>query len=361
MPRSRHGSSRYVNTFGRAMYPLVMRAYRDHARGAIDRRLSSRRWSTCSRCCCVAPWSACATIGSSHGCAARAKAGRRAWPARSRRITPSDERVRVALKYGELPHAAYVLGRLAGVDPERRSRASSTSSRWPRATAGAATGSAEWADYTRRRAEQPPRAGADARQSGPARGAAGGARAGRVVPREADAVYARSEIASTRELVDVGRWGTAAIAGRTVALTARFLRIWARPATRRDRRRRSHADPRCAAPPRMAAAAGSGSSSTSSTAASTGRCTTSSTSSTACSSGCGRTRARTWSRSAPAAAARSSRRRPGTASGTSSTTSQFLYMGWDSKYMLTAVQGVLEEAGLAPEVFVKYSYIGAAM
>ena len=41
--------------------------------------------------------------------------------------------------------------------------------------------------------------------------------------------------------------------------------------------------------------------------------------------------------------------------------SNFLYMGWDSKYMLTAVQGVLDEAGLAPEVFVKYSYIGAAM
>ena len=41
--------------------------------------------------------------------------------------------------------------------------------------------------------------------------------------------------------------------------------------------------------------------------------------------------------------------------------SHFLYMGWDSHYMLTAVQGVLEEAGLASEVFVKYSYIGAAM
>jgi hypothetical protein len=39
----------------------------------------------------------------------------------------------------------------------------------------------------------------------------------------------------------------------------------------------------------------------------------------------------------------------------------FLYMGWDSKYMLTAVQGVLEESGLASEVFVKYSYVGAAM
>ena len=39
----------------------------------------------------------------------------------------------------------------------------------------------------------------------------------------------------------------------------------------------------------------------------------------------------------------------------------FLYMGWDSRYMLTAVQGVLEESGLASEVFVKYSYIGQAM
>lgn len=39
----------------------------------------------------------------------------------------------------------------------------------------------------------------------------------------------------------------------------------------------------------------------------------------------------------------------------------FLYMGWDLHYMLSAVQGVLEEAGSAPEVFVKYSYIGDAM
>ncbi len=39
----------------------------------------------------------------------------------------------------------------------------------------------------------------------------------------------------------------------------------------------------------------------------------------------------------------------------------FLYLGWDSTYMLGAVQGVLEEAGIAAEVFVKYSYIGDAM
>lgn len=40
---------------------------------------------------------------------------------------------------------------------------------------------------------------------------------------------------------------------------------------------------------------------------------------------------------------------------------RYLYMGWDAKYMLSAVQGVLEEAGWASEVFLKYSYIGDAM
>ena len=39
----------------------------------------------------------------------------------------------------------------------------------------------------------------------------------------------------------------------------------------------------------------------------------------------------------------------------------FLYMGWDSNYMMTAVQGVLDESGIAAEVFVKYSYIGNVM
>jgi hypothetical protein len=38
-----------------------------------------------------------------------------------------------------------------------------------------------------------------------------------------------------------------------------------------------------------------------------------------------------------------------------------LYMGWDSNYMMNAVQGVLAEAGIASEVFVKYSYIGNVM
>ncbi|HWV48725.1 MAG TPA: DUF262 domain-containing protein, partial [Microbacterium sp.] len=41
--------------------------------------------------------------------------------------------------------------------------------------------------------------------------------------------------------------------------------------------------------------------------------------------------------------------------------SHFLYMGWDSNYMMSAVQGVLEESGIAAEVFVKYSYIGDVM
>ena len=39
----------------------------------------------------------------------------------------------------------------------------------------------------------------------------------------------------------------------------------------------------------------------------------------------------------------------------------FLYMGWDSKYMLRRCRACSRRPGIAPEVFVKYSYIGAAM
>ena len=40
---------------------------------------------------------------------------------------------------------------------------------------------------------------------------------------------------------------------------------------------------------------------------------------------------------------------------------RFLYMGWDAKYMLTAVQDVLDQAGISDQVYVKYSYIGELM
>src|SRR5690606_8276985 len=106
----------YVNTFGRGMYPLVLRAYRDYARGAVDgaaliRSLEHVQSLLLRR----------TVVGLSNDrlvarlCRAR-EDGPESLITAIARITPSDERVRVALKYGALPHAAYVLGRLADVD-----------------------------------------------------------------------------------------------------------------------------------------------------------------------------------------------------------------------------------------------------
>ena len=268
--------------------------------------------------------------------------------------------MRVALKYGELPHAPYVLGRLADVDTLADLEVEHIFPLAP-GDGWSGDGEREWADYTD-----------DEQNSHRALAQTLGNLAlleeplaervaDRLVRREARAVYAKSGIAITRELADDAAWGTAAIAARTVAAhRRRSCRSGRIP---RPSESTTTASPRSSTRSAGAAgrAAGSASSSTSSTAASTGRSTTSSTSSTASSSGCGRTRASMSSRSARAAAARSMPAQAWNGQWDALDESNFLYMGWDSKYMLTAVQGVLEEAGLAAEVFVKYSYIGAAM
>ncbi len=277
------------------------------------------------------------------------------------RITPSDERVRVALRYGDLPHARYVLGRLADVDCRRATSRSSTSSPSPPARTGAVTagGRGRTTAKTSRTAiarSRRPSATSTLLEEPLAERALDA-----VVPREALRPSTReAQIAATRELADVGAWGTAAIGQRTARLTGEFLRIWARPATvgiddddltpildaqrrrgwpRGWQREFEYVEYR------------------------------------------GehwevhdvkylfnRVFKRLWADSREHVVAYSARR-GGPIFAAQAWNGQwdvidegrFLYMGWDSKYMLTAVQGVLEEAGLAPEVFVKYSYIGAAM
>ncbi|HEU4808128.1 MAG TPA: DUF262 domain-containing protein, partial [Homoserinimonas sp.] len=105
----------YLGTFGQTMYPLMMRAYRDYQDGDLSKdallvelvqiqSLLIRR----------------AVVGLgiddlvARLCRAR-EDGSTALTTAIARIMPSDERVRVALKYGELPHPVYVLGRLAEV------------------------------------------------------------------------------------------------------------------------------------------------------------------------------------------------------------------------------------------------------
>ena len=348
----------YLNTFGTGMYPLVMRAYRDYQLDAITREqlietlemvqaLLTRR----------------SVVGTGTDrlvarlCRARAQ-GVDALVAAISRITPSDERIAVALKYSELPHAPYVLGRIAGVDG---ATGLDVEHIFPLAPGDAWSGDGrrEWAAYTD-----------DEQNSHRALAKTIGnltvleedlaLRAfDRSFP-EKQALYARSGVGTTRELAELPSWGTAAIAERSALLTRRFVEVWQRPggpaidddgltpildAVRRRgwpagwHREWSYVEY------------------------------------------CGehwevydvkhlfnRVFKRLWA-DAREAVVTYSARRGGPVYTAQSWNGQWdrlddehsLYMGWDSSYMLSAVQGVLEAAGLAPEVFVKYSYIGNAM
>lgn len=349
----------YVNTFGRGMYPLVMRAYRDFGRGAID---MDALIATLEQIQSLQLRRTVVGLGNERLVARLCRAREDGQDALTRaiaRITPSDERVRVGLKYSDLPHAAYVLGRLSGVQgPEGLD----VEHIFPLAPADAWTGDGarEWADYTD-----------DEQNSHRALAQTLGNLTlleERLAERAVDAsypekraeLYPRSGVPATLALADVSTWGTSAIAERTVRLTEDFLRIWLRPAAVGidddgltpilDAQRR-------------------------------------------------RGWPRGWDREFEYVEYRGehwevydvkhlfnrifkrlwadarehvlafSERRGGPIYGSQAWNGQwdalddehFLYMGWDSRYMLTAVQGVLDQAGFAPEVFVKYSYIAAAM
>ncbi|MFP7760211.1 DUF262 domain-containing protein [Marisediminicola sp. LYQ85] len=349
----------YVNTFGRAMYPLVMRAYRDFARGEIDRgalieTLENIQTLLLRR----------TVVGLDTDrlvarlCRARER-GAEALREAFARITPSDERVRIALKFGALPHPAYVLGRLAGVDDVRGLDVEHV---FPLAPAAqwSGDGEREWVDYSDDE-QNSHRALADSLGNLTLLEPELAERAiDASFPVKRDTLYSSSAVPMSREIADVVAWGTPAIAERTSRLTAAFLEIWAKPATvmidddgltpildakqrrgwpRGWEREFSYVEY------------------------------------------CGehwevydvkhlfdRVFKRLWADARDAVVSFSARRggpifesRAWNGQWHELDESHFLYMGWDSRYMLTAVQGVLEEAGLASEVSVMYSYTGAAM
>ncbi|UUT35348.1 DUF262 domain-containing protein [Microbacterium elymi] len=74
----------YANTFGRGMYPLVMRAYRDHARGLLDRAGLITLLEHVQALRCAGRSSASAASGSWRACAAHGKRARRRWTTPSR-------------------------------------------------------------------------------------------------------------------------------------------------------------------------------------------------------------------------------------------------------------------------------------
>ena len=274
------------------------------------------------------------------------------------RITPSDARVRVALKYGVLPHSTYVLGRLAGIDGPLELDVEHIFPLAP-ADTWSGDGSRAWADYTDDE-QNSHRALAETLGNLTLLESSLAERALDESFPEKRALYEKSSIPSTRMLAHIPAWGTAGISDRTARLSIDFLAIWARPATVGidddgltpilDAQRRrgwprgwqrefeyveyrgEHWEVHDVK------------------------------------SLFNRVFKRLWADSHENVVAFSARR-SGPIFGAQSWNGQwdeldeshFLYMGWDSKYMLTAVQGVLEESGLASEVFVKYSYIGDAM
>ncbi|MFS0867246.1 DUF262 domain-containing protein [Microbacterium sp. 179-B 1A2 NHS] len=347
-----------LNILGRGMYPLALRLYRDHRHGElaasdliasledVESLLLRRTVVGLPNERLVARF-----------CRA-ADQGRDALLLAIARITPSDERTRVGLRYGELPHAGYVLARLAGVSPDdlldlEHVLPVAPSDDWT------GDGTRRWGDYT----DDEQNAHRALSQTLGNLTLLEPELAERVFdasyPLKRDA-YARSAVAFTRAVTDAATWGTPQIAARTEELTARFMRTWRRPAVvgidddnltpvldAKKRRgwprgwqrefdyveyRGEHwevKDVRYLF---------------------------------------NRVFKRLWADS-PESVVDFSARRGGPVYPAKAWNGQwdelaegrYLYMGWDSKYMLSAVQGVLDEAGWASEVFVKYSYVGDAM
>ncbi|WP_406250137.1 DUF262 domain-containing protein [Microbacterium sp. M] len=349
----------FVNTFGRAAYPLVMSVYSDHSRGLIERDelIETLEWVQAMylrRAIVNLPTDRLIA----RLCRARTS-GRDSLMRAFARITPSDERVSAVLKYGELPHAAYVLGRLEDVEDAADFDLEHIVPTAPGDT-WSGDGDRTWNDLTEdeqnsHRALAPTLGNLTLLEQSLAERVFGAS-----FPEKQHDAYARSGIAATRDLAGLEGWGTAAITQRTVRLTADLVRIWARPelpeidddgltpildAVRRrgwpagwDREfsyveyRGEHWDVRDVKYL------------------------------------FNRVFRRAWTDDRPAALAYSARRggpiydeMAWKGQWDALDDSHFLYMGWDSNYMMSAVQGVLEESGIASEVFVKYSYIGDVM
>ena len=349
----------YLSTFGKGMYPLVMRALLDARDGLIDRdaliaTLEALQALLMRRAVAGLPLERLVA----RLCRAREEGDESLRHALAR-ITPSDDRMRAALKFGELPHPAYVLGRLANVESVADLAVESIFPVNPAAT-WSGDGVRVWADYSD-----------DEQNSHRALAKTLGNFAlledelalrtfDASFPEKRDDAYARSAIDLTRALAEAPVWGTAAIAERTGALTDRFLQVWKRPEVggidddgltpildavlrrgfprgwEREFAYTEYRGEHWEVPDVKYLF--------------------------------NRVFKRLWA-DARDSVVRFSARRGGPVYPAMAWNGQwdaldeenFLYMGWDLHYMLTAVQGVLEEAGYAPEVFVKYSYIGVAM
>lgn len=350
---------RHINTFGRSAYPLALSVYSDHARGIVPRSelIETLEWIQAlylRRTLVNLPNERLIA----RLCRAR-RDGRDALARAFARITPSDERVSAVLKYSELPHAGYVLGRLQGVDDTSDYDIEHIVPAVP-GDAWSGDGTRPWSEYSddeqnSHRALAPTLGNVTLLEQELTQRVFGAS----YPVKRADA-YARSAVPATRELEGIPIWDTAAVTRRTMRLTDELLRIWARPALPEidddgltpilDAVRRrgwpagwerefdyvEYRGERWEVPDVKYLF--------------------------------NRVFRRAWADTTEAAS-RYCAAHGGPIYAEMAWKGQwdalddghFLYMGWDSNYMMSAVQGVLEESGIAAEVFVKYSYIGNVM
>ena len=345
---------RWLNVFGRGMYPLVMRVYREWLTGAMD---TSSIVSILEQLQSLQLRRTIVALRNERLVARLLRAlddGPEALALGISRLTPSDDRVRVALKFTDLPHPEYVLARLSGLTGIQTLDVDhilpvAPSDDWT------GDGITAWADFT------------DDQQNAH-RALAGTignltlleedlamSSFGAPFPAKREA-YRRSEITLARPLADERVWNTATISARSARLAAAFMETWPRrgPLVIDD----DGLTPILDAIPRRGWPRGWERE-------------------FAYVEYVGehwevpdvkylfnRVFKRLWADSRGSVVSYSERRggpvypaMSWTGQWDSLDDSHFLYMGWDSSYMLAAIQGVLLEAGLAPEVFVKYSYL----
>ncbi|MBZ6373289.1 MAG: DUF262 domain-containing HNH endonuclease family protein, partial [Microbacterium hominis] len=208
-----------LGTFGRGVYPLVLRLYRDHIHGELahDELIASleQLQSLLLRRTIVGV----TTDRLVARLCRAAQLGRDELVHAIARITPSDERTRVGLKYSALPHARYVLGRMSGVGAEAG---------WDLEHIAPTAPGDDWSpDGIRRWAELSDDEQNSFRALAPTLGNLAlleeslFERAFDAAYPAKRAVYGDSALALTREVADAEVWSTAAIARRTEQLTER--------------------------------------------------------------------------------------------------------------------------------------------
>lgn len=218
-----------IAVFGRAMRPLAMRAIHDWRRGLVDRVELD---ATLERIQALLIRRLVVGQGTERLVARLCRAwarDRAELPASLGRITPSDERVRLALMYRDLPHPAYVLGRIEGLADTAGLDVEHVFPTHPR-TDWTGDGRRTWSSLSD-----------DEQNSLRAlrhtignltlleRDAADAA-SGRSFADKQRIAYAPSAVPGTAALGGLAEWGSAAIADRTKRLAGRFIELWPRAA-----------------------------------------------------------------------------------------------------------------------------------